>query len=305
MLTLKIATRKSPLALWQARAVSEVLCTAHFGLHCELLPMTTAGDRLLGAKLTEAGGKSLFVKELERAILDHQADFAVHSMKDVTAQLPAQLFIAAVTAREDPRDVFVSASCSRFEALPAGARVGTASSRRQCQLLALRPDLVVGTVRGNVNTRLAKLDAGDFDALVLAAAGLQRLGLEERINHPFAPKRMLPAAGQGIMGIECRRGDERLIKLLAAVADHDADVRVRAERAVLAALGGGCHAPMAAYAERDGAGGLKLRALVGRLDGSRLVRTEVDGHDTQPEELGRMAAQQLLAQGAGPMLQGA
>jgi hydroxymethylbilane synthase len=300
--TLRIATRKSPLALWQAAAISRALTHAHPGLTCELVPMSTQGDIFLEARLTEVGGKNMFVKELERAILAGDADFAVHSMKDVTAQLPPELSIAVMTAREDPRDAFVSNSAPTLAALPLGARIGTASSRRQCQLLATRPDLQVGLVRGNVNTRLAKLDAGEFDALILAASGLLRLGFGDRIRSHFEPEEMLPSAGQGVMGIECREDNGRLLALLSAIANPQADAVVRAERAVIAALGGGCHAPMAAFAQVEPEGTMRLRALVGSLDGTRLITVDERRDAGDAEALSAAVAQALLDQGARALL---
>lgn len=299
---IRIATRKSPLALWQAETISCALSKARPGLRCELVPMSTQGDRFLEAKLIEIGGKNVFIKELEEAMLDGRADIAVHSMKDVTADLPDGLALPVFAAREDPRDAFVSPHHQSFAALPPGARVGTASSRRQCQLLERRPDLQIGTVRGNVNTRLAKLDAGEFDALVLAAAGLKRLGLGARIRECFEPQHMLPAVGQGVMGIECRAGAPAVLDIIRAVDDLDASIRVRAERGVTTRLGGGCHVPMAAYAVRDGRGALYLRALVGDLDGTRILRARAAGSDADPEGLGQRVAEALLAQGAAELL---
>ncbi|MEM7406211.1 MAG: hydroxymethylbilane synthase [Pseudomonadota bacterium] len=297
----RIATRKSPLALWQAEHVSARLEAHHPGLRCELCPIVTSGDRFLSAKLTEIGGKSMFVKELERALLDGSADIAVHSMKDVTAQVPEGLHLAAYTAREDPHDALVSAAAARLIDLPAGARVGTASSRRQCQLLAVRPDLEVGLVRGNVNTRLAKLDAGEFDALILAASGLMRLEFDARIAERIDVTTMLPAVGQGIMGVESRADDAAMSELLAPLNDRDAQTCILAERSMNAVLAGGCTAPMAGYATLS-ADAVWLRGLVGSLDGRQVLRAEARGPATSPELLGRQVAEQLLAQGADRLL---
>ena len=228
--TLRIATRKSMLALWQAEYVSDLLRQAHPGLDVELLKMTTKGDKILDTPLAKVGGKGLFVKELEQGLLDGSADIAVHSMKDVPADLPDGLHLPTVCPREDPRDAFVSNRFETLDALPQGARVGTSSLRRQCQLRARRPDLEIVDLRGNVNTRLAKLDAGDFDAILLAAAGLKRLGMGERITETLAPEVSLPAVGQGAVGIECRQNDERTNALLAALNHPATQTRVRAER---------------------------------------------------------------------------
>lgn len=298
---LRIATRKSPLALWQAEFVKRALEDAHDDLFCELVPMTTSGDRFLNAKLTEIGGKSMFVKELQRALLDGSADIAVHSMKDVTAELPEALQISVFTPREDPRDALVSEVAASLAGLPDGARVGTASSRRQCQLLATRPDLRVGLVRGNVNTRLAKLDAGEFEALILAASGLMRLEFDARIAARIEPEQMLPSVGQGIMGVECRAGDQATLDRIAVLNDRDATDRILAERTMNRLLQGGCTAPMAGYAELQG-DELWLRGLVGSLDGTQVIRAEARGARAQAEDIGREVAQALLERGAGPLL---
>ena len=305
MSTLRIATRKSPLALWQAEHVKDRLEKQHEGLRCELMPMSTSGDRFLNANLTEIGGKSMFVKELESAIMDGSADIAVHSMKDVTAALPDGLEIAVYLEREDPRDALVGraggAKLTGTEALAQGARIGTASSRRQCQLLAVRPDLHVGLVRGNVNTRLRKLDAGEFDALVLAASGLIRLAMSARISAAIAPEAMLPAIGQGVMGIECRSDADAVKECISVLNDASAQTCVLAERAMNAALGGGCTAPLAGFATLEG-GGLRLRGLVGRMDGAETLRADAHGALTAPSALGQAVAEELLGKGARALL---
>ncbi|MEX2470354.1 MAG: hydroxymethylbilane synthase, partial [Pseudohongiellaceae bacterium] len=247
--TLRIATRESPLALWQAHYVRDALRRAHPELRIELVPMTTRGDQILDSPLSRIGGKGLFVKELERAMLEDEADIAVHSMKDVPMEFPEGLGLAVICEREDPQDAFVSNDYSLFADLPEGARVGTSSLRRQCQLRQARPDLVIGDLRGNVGTRLAKLDAGDYDAIILAAAGLKRLELPKRIQERLAPELCLPAGGQGAVGIECRLDDEPTRALLASLHHEDSAVRVSAERAVVSRLQGSCQVPIGAYAE--------------------------------------------------------
>lgn len=299
---IRIATRRSPLALWQAQTVAAAITSANPDTRCELVPMVTDGDRFLSAPLTEVGGKNMFIKELEQAMLDGAADIAVHSVKDVTAQLPGGLHLGAFTEREDPRDALVSTRYATLSDLPTGARLGTASSRRQCQVLSVRPDLEVALVRGNVNTRLAKLDAGEYDALILAAAGLKRLGFADRIASCLEPEEMLPAVGQGVMGIECRTDDTPLNQVIANIADEVTTIRVRAERAVNARLGGGCHMPLAAYAEVCDDGSLRLRALVGALDGSTILRAERIGSMGDAHRMGIDAADELLANGAGAFM---
>lgn len=309
---LRIATRRSPLALWQARHVAARLRALHPGLPVELVALTTRGDRMLGAPLASVGGKGLFVKELEHALLDGRADIAVHSMKDVTVEVPAGLEVCVVLPRADPRDALVSPRHPGLAALPPGARVGTSSLRRKCQLRALRPDLVLLDLRGSVNTRLAKLDRGEFDAIVLACAGLERLGLTARIAERLAPEVLLPAIGQGTMGIECREGDTALADLIASLNHPETALGIAAERGLNRRLGGGCQVPVAGYARRrDGA--LWLRALVARIDGSKILRAEgttlvaADGTDTEEsrsgaESLGRAVAESLIAQGADAIL---
>ena len=299
--TLRIATRKSPLALWQAEHVRQRLQVLHPGLDVELVTMSTQGDRVLDSPLAKIGGKGLFVKELEIGMLEGRADIAVHSMKDVPAELPDQLEIGAILLREDPRDAFVSDTFAGIEALPQGARVGTSSLRRQCQLRAVRPDLEILDLRGNVNTRLGKLDNGDYDAIVLACAGLKRLGMEERITAALAPEAMLPAIAQGVIGIECRSNDKRIHDLIVALNDPFTALRTAAERAMNARLAGGCQAPVAGYSELDD-DILHLRGLVGRPDGSDLVYGDISGPAGDAASLGEQLADDLLARGARSIL---
>ena len=299
---LRIATRQSPLALWQAHYVKAALALAQPGLQVDILGMTTRGDKILDTPLAKIGGKGLFVKELETALLQGEADIAVHSMKDVPMEFPQGLELGVICEREDPRDAFVSNRFESLEQLPLGARLGTSSLRRQCQLRALRPDLEVLDLRGNVNTRLRKLDEGQYDAIILAAAGLKRLDLDERIASCLCVVQSLPAGGQGAVGIELRAGDNLTLERLETLG-HAASARcVTAERALNARLQGGCQVPIACYAiERDGA--LWLRGLVGRIDGSTMIRAEAEGSLEQPEALGREVAQSLLEQGAGDILE--
>ncbi len=298
---LRIATRKSPLALWQANHVGELLRENHAGLDVELVPMSTQGDKMLDAPLANVGGKGLFIKELEHALLTGHADIAVHSLKDVPVEIPDGLVLPVFLARADARDSLVCNRHHKLTALPAGARVGTSSLRRKCQLLAARPDLDVVTVRGGVHTRLAKLDDGDFDALILAAAGLQRLGMGARVREVLGPDVMLPAVGQGVLSIECREGDTRTETLIAALNNADSAVRVTAERAMNARLGGGCQVPIAGFAELHREG-LELRALVASIDGRRVLRAQGLAARDQGEQLGRTVAEDLLSQGADRIL---
>ena len=298
---LRIGTRKSPLALWQAEHVRALLTAAHPGLAIELVTMTTEGDHILDAPLAKVGGKGLFLKELEQALLDGRADIAVHSLKDVTVTLPDGLHIPVIGEREDPRDAFVSNNYANLAALPAGARVGTSSLRRTCQLRALYPQIEVVNLRGNVNSRLAKLDGGQFDAIVLACAGLKRLGMSERIRVEVPPEILLPAVGQGAICIECRIGDTDVERLIASLHHRPTAVRVAAERALNARLEGGCQVPIAAYAELSD-DMLQLRALVGEPDGSRLIRGETHGEARRAEALGEALADELLRRGARTIL---
>lgn len=298
---LRIATRKSPLAVWQAEHVAATLERQHPGLRVELIGMTTQGDRILDAPLAKIGGKGLFVKELEQGLLEGRADIAVHSMKDVPVELPQGLHLAVIMQREDPRDAFVSNQYRTLDELPEGARVGTSSLRRQSQLAARRPDLHIAPLRGNVNTRLAKLDGGEFDAIILASAGLKRLGLAERITRCLATADSLPAIGQGAIGIECRSDDARVNGLIAPLHHPDTASCVLAERAMNQRLMGGCQVPIAGHAELQ-EGALLLRGLVGRPDGSEIVRGEQRGHPEEAQTLGLRLAEDLLARGAEEIL---
>jgi hydroxymethylbilane synthase len=300
---LRIATRESPLALWQAEHVKALLQGLHPSATVELVPMTTLGDQLLDRSLATVGGKGLFVKELEQAMLDGRADLAVHSMKDVPSQLPEGLCLTAFLAGEDPRDAFVSNRYADLDALPQGAHVGTASLRRQAQLRRLRPDLRVSEVRGNVGTRLRKLDAGEFDAILLAHAGLARLGLGARIRQSFDPETFVPAISQGVIGIECRTEDAATRAALAPLHDAATATRLLAERSLNARLGGACTVPVAGHAVIDGKN-LRLVALVAAPDGSKLVRDEIRGATDDAEALGEQLAQALLAAGARQILSG-
>lgn len=299
---LRIATRKSPLALWQAEFVRAELERLHPGLIVELVTFTTQGDKILDTPLAKIGGKGLFVKELEVALLDGRADIAVHSIKDVPMEFPQGLGLLAIGEREDPRDAFVSNRFAALEDLPTGAVVGTSSLRRQCQLRHRRPDLVIKDLRGNVNTRLAKLDAGDYDALILASAGLKRLGFDARIRSNLAPEISLPAVGQGALGIEARLDDARIAALIAPLNHADTSARVRAERAMNRRLQGGCQVPIAGFAELQG-DELWLRGLVGSVDGREILVDELRGPRADAEGLGERLAERLLAAGAGRILQ--
>ncbi|KNE86254.1 hydroxymethylbilane synthase [Aggregatibacter aphrophilus] len=300
--TLKIATRQSPLALWQANYVKDRLQQLYPDLIVELVPMVTKGDVILDSPLAKIGGKGLFVKELENALLNKEADIAVHSMKDVPMQFPEGLGLAVICKREDPRDAFVSNSYRTFAELPQGAVVGTSSLRRQCQLKALRPDLDIRSLRGNVGTRLSKLDNGDYDAIILASAGLIRLGLADRIASFIEVEQSLPAAGQGAVGIECRTDDVQVQKLLAPLADAETTCCVLAERAMNNHLQGGCQVPIGGYAVLQQEQ-LYLRALVGNVDGSQIIRAEGKSAVKNADVLGVQIAEQLLAQGADKILQ--
>lgn len=296
-----IATRQSPLALWQAEHVQRRLKEAHPELEVELLKMTTQGDKILDTPLAKIGGKGLFVKELEQGLLDGRADIAVHSMKDVPVELPEGLHLPVILDREDPRDAFVSNKYDTFEALPQGAKLGTSSLRRQCQLSALRPDLDVISLRGNVGTRLKKLDDGEYDAIILAAAGLMRLELAERITAKISTDTCLPAIGQGAVGIECRNDDPRVNDIISVLNDESTHIRVAAERALNHRLEGGCQVPIGGHAEIDG-NNLRLRALVGSPDGSEMIRGEVNGTLEEAEKLGVELADDLLSRGADRIL---
>jgi len=298
---LRIATRQSPLALWQAHYVKQRLEACHSGLRVELVPMVTRGDVILDTPLAKVGGKGLFVKELETALLENRADIAVHSMKDVPVEFPEGLGLVTICEREDPRDAFVSNRYGSLDALPEGSVVGTSSLRRQCQLAERRPDLEIRSLRGNVGTRLSKLDNGDYDAIILAVAGLKRLGLESRIRAAMPPELSLPAVGQGAVGIECRLDDERTRALLAPLNHDETSIRVKAERAMNTRLEGGCQVPIGSYAELTD-GELWLRALVGAPDGSQMVRGERRGQPQDAEALGVSLAEELLNNGAREIL---
>lgn len=299
--SLRIATRESPLALWQANFVKDALNQHHPALSVKLVPMTTRGDQILDSPLAKVGGKGLFVKELEKAMLDGRADIAVHSMKDVPMEFPEGLGLAVICEREDPADAFVSNDYRSLKELPQGARVGTSSFRRQCQLKEQRPDLEILDLRGNVGTRLGKLDSGGYDGIILAAAGLIRLGLAERIRERLAYELSLPAGGQGAVGIECRNDDLETLKLLDCLHHTQTAARVTAERAVNARLEGGCQVPIASFAELEG-DSLNLRALVGAVDGSVIYRSERNGSQHDAERLGIEVAEDLLKQGAKAIL---
>lgn len=297
----RIATRKSALALWQAEFVKAQLEHFHDDVRVELVPMSTQGDIILDTPLAKIGGKGLFVKELEQAMLDGRADIAVHSMKDVPVEFPDDLELHTICEREDPRDAFVSNNFANIDALPQGAIVGTSSLRRQCQIRAMRPDLEIRDLRGNVNTRLAKLDSGQYDAIILAAAGLIRLEMGERIRDFIEPEVSLPANGQGAVGIECRIDDTVTKALLAPLEHNETRIRVNAERAMNRHLEGGCQVPIGAYALVEG-DQVHLRGLVGAIDGSEILRDEMSGHVDDAEKLGVELAKKLLAQGADKIL---
>jgi hydroxymethylbilane synthase len=296
---IRIATRQSALALWQAEHVAALLRAAHPGIDIELVPMTTRGDRILDRPLAEIGGKGLFLKELEVAMLEHRADIAVHSYKDVPMDVEPEFIIGAVLERADPADAFVSVNYERIDQLPEHAHVGTSSLRRQAQLRAVRPDLRIGDLRGNVNTRLAKLDAGEYDAIILACAGLDRLGLQSRIRSRLIAPSWLPAAAQGAIAVEHRIGDGRVAELLKPLHDAATAICVDAERAMTRALQGNCEVPIAAFCI-DTDAGLHLEGLVGGAATGKIIRSEGDGGDS--EALGRQVAEELLKLGAAEFL---
>ena len=299
--TLRIATRKSPLALWQAEHVAARLQAAHPGLQVELVKMVTRGDKILDAPLAKVGGKGLFVKELEQGILEGTADIAVHSMKDVPAELPEGLHLSAILTREDPRDALVSRKYTHLAALPANARIGTSSLRRQSQLKLRLPGCHITSLRGNVGTRLEKLETENLDAIMLAAAGLIRLGQADRITEVLSPDDSLPAVGQGAIGVECRQDDPCINQWLAALHDPDTADCVTAERGFNHRLSGGCQVPIAGYAELQG-DQIRLRGLVASPDGRVQVRGQVEGHRTEAVALGVRLAERLLSQGADRIL---
>ena len=300
MNSITIATRESPLALWQAHFVEAELKRHHPGIEVKLLGMTSRGDQLLDKPLYKVGGKGLFVKELETALLDERADIAVHSMKDVPMELPPGLTLGVICEREDPRDALVGVTS--FDDLPEGARLGTSSLRRSCQVMQRRPDLQIGFLRGNVNTRLAKLDAGEFDAIILACAGLKRLGFDDRIGAAIDEDFLLPAGGQGAVGIEYRDADSRVAELLAPLAHEETSRRVIAERTVVRRLDGGCDVPIASFAVAEG-DSLWLRARVGSPDGKTVIVSEARG--SEPEAHGLEVADALIAKGAAEILKAA
>lgn len=298
---LKIATRQSPLALWQAEYIRNQLMQLHAGLEVELVTFVTQGDKILDTPLAKIGGKGLFVKELEAALLDGRADLAVHSMKDVPMALPEGLSLAVICEREDPYDAFVSNQYEHFDQLPLGAKLGTSSLRRKCQILKQRPDLDVIDLRGNVGTRLSKLDEGLYDAIILASAGLKRLGLRDRIRHHLSAEVSLPAVGQGALGLECREQDQATLDLIRPLLHEETDACVRAERAFNAYLEGGCQVPIAGFATLMG-NQLNIEGRVGSVDGNTLLISKMAGGVEQAEQLGVQLAQDLLAQGAAELL---
>ena len=299
---IRIATRQSPLALWQANYVAELLQQAFPQIQTHLVKMTTRGDKLLDAPLAKIGGKGLFVKELEQGMLEGIADIAVHSMKDVPVDFPDGLHLSAILKREDPSDAFVSNRYKTVEELPPTARIGTSSLRRQCQIKTLWPLSNILPLRGNVNTRLAKLDAGEFDAIILASAGLKRLGMINRITQTLSTRISLPAIGQGAIGIECRVEDEAINALLKKLHDQETASCVLAERAMNAHLNGGCQVPIAGFAElMDHT--IFMRGLVGHPEGTQIYYAEQHGHIDDAEDIGKTIADDLLTQGAGKILQ--
>ncbi|RDE18190.1 hydroxymethylbilane synthase [Motiliproteus coralliicola] len=301
---IRIATRKSPLALWQAEFIKAELQQAHPGLEVELVGMVSRGDKILDAPLAKVGGKGLFVKELEQSLLANETDIAVHSMKDVPMEFPEGLGLAIICERENPTDAFVSNRYNSLDELPQGAVVGTSSLRRETQIRELRPDLEIRFLRGNVNTRLAKLDAGDYDAIILASAGLIRLEMADRIKSQIDDTVSLPAGGQGAVGVECRTDDTRVLELLKPLHHQPTAYRVEAERAMNKRLEGGCQVPIGCFATLNDAGDeLYLRGLVGRPDGSKVLRAEVRGGVENAEALGIQLADQLLDMGAKEILQ--
>ncbi|WP_323750351.1 hydroxymethylbilane synthase [Marinobacter sp.] len=299
---LRIATRSSALALWQAEFIKSELERLHSHITVELIKIKTQGDKILDVPLAKIGGKGLFVKELEEAMLDGRADLAVHSMKDVPMDFPEGLGLVAICEREDPTDAFISNHYANIDELPSGAVVGTASLRREAQIRANRPDLEIKVLRGNVNTRLAKLDAGDYDAIILASSGLKRLGFSDRIRYCLPDTFCLPAVGQGALGIECRLSDNDLKELLDPLNHADSADRVKAERAMNRRLEGGCQVPIAAYALLEDDDTLWLRGLVGSVDGTQILRVEGRAPRAEGERLGRELAEQLLGMGADKVL---
>jgi hydroxymethylbilane synthase len=297
----RLATRGSPLALWQANWVKAELERLHAGCRVVLVPIKTSGDKITDVPLATIGGKGLFVKEIEEALLAGRADLAVHSMKDVPVEIPEGLHIAVTTKREDPRDALISAAGLPFAKLPRGAKIGTSSLRRGTQLRHTRPDLVIIPLRGNLDTRLRKLKSENLDAVIVAAAGLRRMGWESQVTEYLPVEISLPAIGQGALGLECRINDARILRLIAPLNDADTAVCVVAERALLTRLEGGCQVPIAGHAELIGLE-IRLRGLVANLDGTQLVTDETRGPITQAAELGNGLAERLLDRGAGKIL---
>ncbi|WP_334321717.1 hydroxymethylbilane synthase [Gilliamella apicola] len=298
---IRIATRKSPLALWQANFVKQNLLLAHKDLTVELIPMVTQGDIILDSPLSKIGGKGLFVKQLEQAILNNEADIAVHSIKDIPAQFPEGLMLAAICQRDEVRDAFVANKYASLNDLPEGAIVGTSSLRRQCQLRSHYPHLIIKDLRGNVGTRLNKLDDGQYDAIILASVGLKRLSLEHRITQYIGTDLMLPAVGQGAIGIESRTDDKQILDIISVLDDKESRACIQAERAMNNALQGGCQVPIAGYCRLNN-DELTLQGLVGRVDGSKIIKQQITGFINEAESLGEKLAKQLLNQGADLIL---
>ncbi|NUF48859.1 hydroxymethylbilane synthase [Gilliamella sp. ESL0250] len=299
---IRIATRKSPLALWQANFVKQNLLLAHKNLTVELIPIVTQGDILLDSPLSKIGGKGLFVKQLEQAILNSEADIAVHSIKDIPAEFPEGLTLATICKRDDVRDAFISNKYSNLDELPNGAVIGTSSLRRQCQLRAKYPHLQIKDLRGNVGTRLAKLDNNEYDAIILASVGLKRLALEDRIKQYIETSLILPAVGQGAIGIETRTDDKQILNILSVLDDKNSRVCIQAERAMNKTLQGGCQVPIACYSQLNN-DILSLQGLVGRIDGSKIIKAALTGDISEAEKLGQELAKRLLEQGAKAILQ--
>jgi hydroxymethylbilane synthase len=302
MQKLRLATRQSKLALWQANFIKDKLEALHTNLRIELIGLTTKGDEITDKPLASFGGKGLFTKELEKSLLQNEADIAVHSLKDVPPQRPEKLVLAAFSPRADVRDVLISNQYSSLADLPTGATVGTCSVRRTAQVLALRPDIQIKMIRGNVDTRIAKLDNGEYDALIMAAAGLERLDLQHRISEYFTPEVMLPSVGQGALTIECRRDDQCTLELVSTLNDPDTAACVTAERTLILGLQGNCHSPIGAYA-RIVDGELYLRGLVANANGSIIIKDEVYGEPKKPELLGHTLANKLISLGSDKLLQ--
>ena len=301
-MVLRIGTRGSKLALTQSEWVKKKIEGKHPHAQVQLVRIKTTGDKILDSPLAKIGGKGLFVKEIEEALLNKRVDLAVHSMKDVPAALPEGLILATFPEREDPHDAFVSIECPNLDQLPQGARVGTGSLRRAAQLLHIRPDLELLPLRGNVDTRLRKLEAGEFQAIILAAAGMRRLGFEGRISQLLSAEQILPAIGQGALGLEVRHDDDETIGLINFLNDEETQVTVKAERAFLKELEGGCQVPMAAFSRLNG-GRLDLEGLVAELDGSKIIRDRITGARNEAEDMGIRLARRILASGADRILE--